>query len=74
MHKTLYALEQDLRDWAKAWNNNPKPFAWSKTADEIVERLASYLNEFPAQDADLAVGPPAPRRSSGRCAAPGLPW
>ncbi|MFD7001369.1 hypothetical protein ACFWA5_35210 [Streptomyces mirabilis] len=27
-----------------AWNTDPKPYVWTKTADEILERLASYLN------------------------------
>ncbi|MFI9825134.1 IS630 family transposase, partial [Streptomyces sp. NPDC052013] len=31
----------------KTWNEDPKPFAWTKTADEILERLAGYLNRIP---------------------------
>ncbi len=34
-------------DWIKNWNEDPKPFAWTKTADEILERLASYLQRIP---------------------------
>ena len=26
---------------------NPKPFAWNKTADEILDRLATYLQRIP---------------------------
>jgi hypothetical protein len=29
-----------------AWNDNPKPFTWTKTADEIFDRLASYLQRI----------------------------
>lgn len=47
VHKSLHALERDLRDWATAWNDHPKPFVWTKTADEILERLASYLHRIP---------------------------
>jgi hypothetical protein len=27
--------------------DDPKPFAWTKTADDILERLASYLHRIP---------------------------
>jgi transposase len=47
VHKTLRALENDIRDWIKTWNNDPKPFTWTKDADEILERLASYLQRIP---------------------------
>src|SRR5271156_810638 len=47
VHTSIYALENDIRDWIKNWNNNPKPFAWTKTADQILERLASYLHRIP---------------------------
>lgn len=29
------ALENDIRAWMRAWNADPKPFIWAKTADEI---------------------------------------
>ncbi|WP_285702209.1 IS630 family transposase [Actinomadura sp. NBRC 104412] len=47
VHKTLRALENDIRDWIKTWNRDPRPFTWTKTADEILERLASYLERIP---------------------------
>ncbi|MGC4851804.1 IS630 family transposase [Micromonospora sp. DT4] len=46
-HTSLRALENDLRAWATAWNDDPKPFIWTKTADEILDRLASYLQRIP---------------------------
>ena len=46
-HRSIQALEKDIRDWMKAWNNNPRPFNWTKTADEIFERLATYLQRIP---------------------------
>lgn len=46
-HRSIQALEKDIRDWIKAWNDNPRPFSWTKTADEIFERLASYLQRIP---------------------------
>ncbi|MGP3689677.1 IS630 family transposase [Streptomyces sp. IBSNAI002] len=47
VHKSVQALEKDIRDWIATWNSDPKPYAWTKTADDILERLASYLNRIP---------------------------
>jgi len=46
-HRSVQALEKDIRDWIETWNENPRPFAWTKTADEIFERLNSYLQRIP---------------------------
>ena len=32
----------DIRKWISEWNKNPRPFIWTKTADEILETLAAY--------------------------------
>ena len=42
-HRSVVALERDLRAWTATWNENPRPFVWHKTADEILESLARYL-------------------------------
>ena len=47
VHKSVPALEKDIRAWVKNWNENPRPFTWTKTADEILERLASYIQRIP---------------------------
>jgi transposase len=47
VHKNLHALQKDIRDWLTSWNDNPRPFTWTKTADEIYERLNSYLQRIP---------------------------
>jgi transposase len=46
-HRSIRALENDIRAWIEQWNRDPKPFTWTKTADEILERLASYLQRIP---------------------------
>ena len=43
MHKSVQALEADIRTWIENWNANPRPFRWVKTADEILDSLAKYL-------------------------------
>jgi transposase len=46
VHKSVQALEKDVRDWIKIWNHNPKPFAWTKTAEEILDSLARYISRI----------------------------
>jgi transposase len=46
-HRSIQALERDIRNWIEQWNTNPKPFTWTKTADQILDRLASYLQRIP---------------------------
>jgi transposase len=47
VHRSVQALEKDIRNWIAAWKTDPKPYVWTKTADEILERLATYLNRIP---------------------------
>jgi transposase len=42
-HRSVHALEADLRKWIKAWNQDPRPFIWTKTAEQILESLARLL-------------------------------
>ncbi len=39
VHKSVQALEADIRAWIENWNANPRPFAWTKTADGARESL-----------------------------------
>jgi transposase len=41
-HRSAKELAAGIRDWVKAWNENPTPFVWHKSAEEILERLAGY--------------------------------
>ena len=41
-HRTVKALANDIRAWVETWNENPRPFVWHKSAEEILERLAGY--------------------------------
>jgi transposase len=43
VHTSVQALENDIKDWIATWNDNPRPFTWTKTADEILSSLADYL-------------------------------
>jgi transposase len=46
VHKSVQALESDVRTWIGTWNDNPKPFVWKKTAEEILNSLAQYLQRI----------------------------
>jgi transposase len=43
VHKSVQSLEKQIRDWIADWNDNPRPFVWKKTAEEILDSLARYL-------------------------------
>ncbi|AKH82928.1 transposase [Streptomyces sp. CNQ-509] len=45
-HRSVIELERDIRGWINEWNKNPKPFVWTKTADEILENLAAYCQRI----------------------------
>src|SRR5437763_6248398 len=46
VHKSVAALEKDIRNWVKTWNDDPKTFVWRKTAEEIIDSLARYCDRI----------------------------
>jgi hypothetical protein len=42
-HRSVQALEADIRTWVKGWNENPKPFIWTKSAEQILDSLKRLL-------------------------------
>lgn len=42
VHKSVQALEADIRAWIETWNENPDPYVWTKTADEILDSIAAF--------------------------------
>jgi transposase len=45
-HKSVQALEADIRAWIADWNTHPRPFIWTKTAEEILESLARFCRRI----------------------------
>jgi transposase len=45
-HNSVTELAADITAWAEAWNTNPKPYRWVKTADQILESIASYCQRI----------------------------
>jgi transposase len=46
-HRSVRQLTDAIRTWTRNWNDDPRPFVWTKTADDILERLAGYLQRIP---------------------------
>ena len=40
-HRSVQALE--VRAWVKAWNDDPKPFIWTKTAEQILTSIGRLI-------------------------------
>jgi len=42
IHRSTRALERDIKNYLATYNDDPKPFVWTKTADEILDNLKRY--------------------------------
>lgn len=49
-HRSVAALNADIRAWIKNWNEDPKPYVWTKTADEILDSIAHYCSRWRTSD------------------------
>ena len=45
-HRSVQALESDIRKWVSEWNTSPTPFTWTKTAEQILESIGRLLNRI----------------------------
>jgi len=45
-HRSVPALNKDIRAWIETWNENPQPFVWTKTADQILESISRYCTRI----------------------------
>jgi len=45
-HRSVRELNTDIRAWIKSWNDNPRPYVWTKTADQILESIARYCTRI----------------------------
>jgi len=42
VHRNVAQLETAIREFIDAHHANPKPFVWTKTADQILENIARF--------------------------------
>jgi transposase len=45
-HRSVRQLNADIRAWIETWNGDPKPFVWTKTADQILDSIARYCERI----------------------------
>jgi transposase len=45
-HRSVRALNTDIRAWIETWNDDPNPYVWTKTADQILESIARYCDRI----------------------------
>ncbi|PBD10468.1 IS630 family transposase, partial [Mycobacterium avium subsp. hominissuis] len=45
-HTSVRQLNTDIRTWIQTWNDNPRPYVWTKTADQILESIANYCKRI----------------------------
>src|SRR3954449_1341362 len=45
-HTSVRQLDTDIRAWIDTWNDNPRPYVWTKTADQILASIANYCTRI----------------------------
>jgi len=45
-HRSVRELNADIRAWIDNWNADPRPFVWTKPAEEILESIARYCTRI----------------------------
>jgi transposase len=45
-HRSVRDLNADIRAWMKTWNDNPRPYVWTKTAEQILDSIARYCDRI----------------------------
>jgi transposase len=45
-HRSVAALNKDIRAWMKTWNDHPRPYVWTKSADQILESIRRYCDRI----------------------------
>jgi transposase len=45
-HTSVRQLNTDIRTWIDTWNDNPRPYVWTKTADQILASIGNYCRRI----------------------------
>ena len=45
-HRSVRQLNTDIRAWIETWNDDPRPFVRTKTADQILDSIARYCQRI----------------------------
>jgi transposase len=44
-HRSVGELNADIRTWIKTWNQDPKPYVWTKTSEQILDSIARFCTK-----------------------------
>jgi transposase len=45
-HRSVRALNTDIRRWIDTWNQDPRPYVWTKTAEQILDSISRYCQRI----------------------------
>jgi transposase len=45
-HRSVRDLNADIRAWMTNWNQDPRPYVWTKTADQILDSIRRYCERI----------------------------
>jgi transposase len=45
-HRSVTELNNDIRAWMNTWNDDPRPYVWTKTADQILDSIRRYCDRI----------------------------
>jgi transposase len=45
-HTSVRQLNKDIRAWIDTWNDNPRPYVWVKTAEQILASIGNYCTQI----------------------------
>jgi transposase len=45
-HRSVRQLNAEIRQWIDDWNENPRPYVWTKTAEHILDSVKRYCERI----------------------------
>jgi transposase len=45
-HRSVRDLNTDIRAWMTTWNQDPRPYVWTKTAEQILDSITRYCERI----------------------------
>ena len=45
-HRSVRQLNADIRRWIDTWNEDPRPYVWVKTAEQILDSISRYCQRI----------------------------
>ena len=45
-HRSVRQLNAEIRQWIDDWNENPRPYVWTKTAEQILDSIKRYCQRI----------------------------